>query len=278
MATLKDILARHNRQYGMPPVGSALYDAWPDFAKSLRAVARQFLSSPEYVPSLLGRDGGIDPLYSNGAISSFHEFWTTLPDEFNGRLTFEESDLLPLFCGLADPARFGTVPGRYPDQLQSIRDFLRDTGINCPDILDVGCGIGLGTLELAKELRANLALGITPEPLEIKMARDRFLPHDGRRSAMYAQFADIQAEFAVGSVTDFATDHKFHVITCNGLIGGPIVHGDREMNAFLVNCRRHLLPGGRIFCANSFHEGHRPAVERLMKMAHAIGDWQNWTA
>ena len=239
---------------------------WAEFAWSLRAVARSFLPSVAWVPRLL----------QDGALESILEFWEELP-EYCGRTTFGAEELLPLFCACADPPRFGTDVGRYPEQLVALRDVVPPGGGR---LLDLGCGVGLGTLEAIAELGLAGGVGVTLEPLEAWMAATRQLPHDTVRNRQFAQYAEVSAQFISGDVLEWRGEGDFAVILCNGLAGGRFFSREEQIRRLLEIFEERLAPGGVIALANAFHEGQRVYVERLFTLAcqqgwEVSGTWQN---
>ncbi|MBO4618495.1 MAG: hypothetical protein J5654_00130 [Victivallales bacterium] len=239
---------------------------WREFACSLRSVARAFLPSETWVPHLL----------QDGTLESILEFWEELP-QYSGRVNLDDDELLPFFCACADPPRFGTDIGRYPRQLETLRQMKpRSAG----RLLDLGCGIGLGTLEAVAELGCAEGVGITLEPLEAWMAEMRNLPHDMDRTSHFEPFSQVKAHFVADDVLAYAGEGGFSVILCNGLAGGRFMQKDEQFHALLRVLRSQLAPNGVVALANAFHEGQRHAVQRFLALAREIGwevagNWQN---
>lgn len=222
-----------------------------EYLASLRKVAVAFLGGEEWLPYPLRYQ--VHP--------SLPDFWADLPEHLGGRVLLERDGVLPLLCALADPPSFGTLPGRYPDELKMLKE-IAFTGMR---IADVGCGVGHNTLEIAAELAeyAPQVTGITSERLEVWMAQNRRLPHDRQRERLYRKAI---AQFIWGRAECFHV--KADVIVCNGLIGGRFFNTNEQYHAFLTCCKE---AGAKyVLVANRFHEGRRPAVERFKKMA------KNW--
>ena len=173
---------------------------WREFAQSLRSVARAFLPSAAWVPRLL----------QDGTLESMLEFWEELP-EYSSQISFKESELVVLFCACADPPRFGTDIGRYPLQLETLRQMKLPSSRR---LLDLGCGVGLGTLEAISELGLEGGVGVTQEPLEVWMATTRQLPHDSARSRHFAKYGSVSAQFVAGDVLKWRGEGGFAVILC----------------------------------------------------------------
>ncbi len=236
-----------------------------EFRHSLVTIGEQMLESPDWVPNIL----------RSNDILSLPDFWAMLPDAFAGRVTFAEDELFPLFCAIADPSRFGTSDNRYPAQLQQIGDFVKRTGqgrVVC--ILDLGCGVGLGTYELAQIAAAvgGSAVGVTSEHLEVWMASHRRLPHDAARERLFRRYpVDLPVTFSYGFAESYRDGSQYDVIVCNGLAGGRFLNAAPQLTAFLQTCDTLLAPHGRMFAANRFHEGERSGVERLRAIARQSG-------
>ena len=233
------------------------YEKWlpiGEFCRSLACVARAYLPDESWLPL---------PLRS-GAYLSLPDFWAAMPSCFGGKVCFSEDELLPLLCALADPPRFGTTAGRYPEELAYLKAIVR-VGMS---VLDVGCGVGVNTLEMASALQGASFTGITSEPLEVWMAVNRRLPHDAHREAMMNRF-DGEAVFRRGTAEEFFGNYD--VIVCNGLVGGRFFCKESQYRAFLLCCRTSLRPGGRVLIADRFHEGQQRNLVRFREIAAVSG-------
>lgn len=255
-----------------------------EFLADLARLARTRLPGPEWLPRLLretaasagGCCGGRTPEFP-----SLPDLWRTLPAELAGRVTFAEADLEALWRALANPARFGTGFGRYPEQLRQIRDWAArlPRPSASPEaeplrLLDLGCGTGEGTAEAAGALAAAAgrpvaAVGVTLEPLEVAMAEER-LPHllaaadpEGRCGFCFVAGDACAVPETVGG--------PFDLILANGLVGGRFLDGDAGVRRFLGECARLLASGGRVGLAQRFHGGHQAAVARVAKLARERG-------
>lgn len=234
---------------------------WAEFSHSLRSLAQAFLPSPAWTPRLL----------EESAVETALDFWEEVGD-FCGRATFRQEELLPFFCACADPPRFGTRAGRYPDQLSSLP--------RADALLDLGCGIGLGTLEAARQCKATHVVGVTLEPLEAWMANRRTLPHDALRQQEFRRFQDIPAEFLAGEATSYRGKERFALILCNGLAGGRFLKRREQFLELLKTFDTNLQVGGMVALANSFHPGYRKSTEEFLQTAAELGwtvsgNWRN---
>ena len=232
-----------------------IYEKWlplEEYIVSLRNVARSFLPDEAWLPF---------PLRHRRHFS-LPDFWADLPPELAGRVLLRENELLPLLCALAAPPSFGTAEGRYPRQLRQLRK-MAWTGCR---ILDVGCGTGLNTLEIAQSLKefCPVVTGITGEWLEVWMASTRSLPHYARHKV---RFPDASANFLHGDAERFS--QAADLIVANGLIGGRFICSERQFGNFLDCCEASGAKA--ILAANHFHQGRRAALAAFIEMADARG-------
>lgn len=234
---------------------------WSEFSASMRLLAMHCLPSQEWIPQSL-----LEPSFE-----TLLDFWEDV-ELLVGQATIGTEDFLHrLLCECADPPRFGTRLGRYPEQLAIMG--------RAESLLDLGCGVGLGTLEAARATGAAEVTGVTLEPLEAWMATQRRLPHDLPRSREFAPFKDIHAKFLSGDATEYRGDHRVSLVICNGLAGGRFLKSTPRMKALLETVDANLLPGGRALLANSFHQGFRKSTEDFMQIAAEAGwkvdgDWR----
>lgn len=170
------------------------------------------------------------------------------------------------------PGRFnGAGFGRYPDQLNWLRHWLSNRAESHLRILDAACGSGEGTWELA-ELLAETGWqpeqvqleGWTLEPLEIWAAQTQCLPHQPERENLYQQRVQPLREqgwaerisFNVVDLLEGRTSSGgFDLILCNGLLGGPIIHRQAELQQVVALLAGLLTPYGILLVADHFHGG-----------------------
>lgn len=177
------------------------------------------------------------------------------------------------------PRRHGGAFGRYPAQAAFLRRWLAGNrarvgeGISC---LDAACGTGEGTYELALLLLESgfpadrfRVRGSTLEPLELFSAAHLRFPHDLRREEscrrrveeVFARGGAERMLFTREDLTSAEESGESHdVILCNGLLGGPLMHGKGEAERVLRLLAGRLLPGGILLAADRFHGGWKKAV------------------
>lgn len=178
-------------------------------------------------------------------------------------------------CALAfalfDPRPFGSGLGRYPARLAALAAQRLD---GAPlRVWDAGCATGEGTWELAAALarahseRPVEALGTTPWPLELLMARRGERPHDPARSAALARFVAELSQAAPGRVTvrfergDLARDPApgaFELVACHGVVGGAL-EGEDAARA-LETLATAVAPGGLLSLTDRFRADRAAAA------------------
>lgn len=242
-----------------------------EFAASLRRLGRLVLPHPSWVPAVLAETGR--HLASRCVFPSLPDLWSYLPPAWCGRVTLTVAELPALFAALADPSRFGTAAGRYPDQLARLREVGRRRAGELT-LLDVGCGTGEGTREALAVLRETggrvRAIGVTREPLEAWMAANGCFPH---RSAEPMPPAMPGLHFVAGDAAALPLHGHVSVILCNGLIGGQFLRTDAAFHSLLAEFARLLSPDGWILAGCRFHAGREASLTRFRELAAARG-WQ----
>jgi SAM-dependent methyltransferase len=178
------------------------------------------------------------------------------------------------------PPRFnGAGFGRYPGQLAWLQKYLfglRAEGKTSLRTLDAACGSGEGAWELAELLTAHgwkpeqaKVEGWTLEPLEVWAAEQQRLPHAPKRQQQYQQRVQPLLEQGWGSRVNFKAvdlltenlgDKTFDLILCNGLLGGPIINQQPDLERVVAVLSRLLAPEGILLAANHFHGGWQKQV------------------
>ncbi len=311
-AAVAAILAGHNRRWGarldgfrayagapwwspgliITPELRGRYEGWlpvAEFCADLACLGRAFLPAPSWVPRRL-RSGGIEPGRGPEAPLSLPDLWARLPPRIAARVAFDDAELPALFAALADPPRFGTDSARYEAQRAALGAYCRGAAGDGRrlTVVDLACGVGLGTYEAAAAAAASGApprvLGLTLEPLEAWMASRCCLPHDPDREPRLRRLA-AQAPPVAFLAADvrrlpLGLGNAVDVILCNGLIGGEHLQRLDDMAAVLREARRLLVAAGVLLVANRFHDGCRAAVERFAALArtagwHVDGTWHD---
>lgn len=189
------------------------------------------------------------------------------------------------------PHHYGGGFDRYPLQSQWLLAWLKerarsfDGGIR---ILDSACGSGEGTYQVAELLReagySGRSCGVhgsTLEEIELFAAAHLYFPHDPRREREYrARTAPLLSAadapllaFYRDRVDSVPEGEPYHLVLCNGLLGGPMLHDDAALGAAFAGLAARLLPGGVLLAADRFHAGWRIKVpaERLCVLMEKQG-------
>lgn len=188
------------------------------------------------------------------------------------------------------PKQHGGDFVRYPVQMRALAAWLsRRSGTSTLNCLDAACGTGEGTWDLAGAL---LAAGFSPEDVAIKgftlgalelfAAAHAFFPHDINRQYAYreeiAPYLDAgMAERMLFRQVDLRWDNgcqeTYGVIICNGLLGGPMLHGRGSVERVVDMLAASLEPGGILMAADRFHAGWHKVFprERLKEILVGCG-------
>ncbi len=240
-----------------------------EFVASLRRLGRLVLPHSSWIPAVLAETGR--HLASRCVFPSLPDLWSYLPPVWEDRVTLTVEELPALFAALADPSRFGTAAGRYPDQLARLREWTADWPGE-RTLLDVGCGTGEGTREALAALLGTgckvRAVGVTREPLEAWMAANGCFPH---RPAEPLPPVLPGLHFLAGDATALPLHGSFSVILCNGLIGGQFLRTDAAFHSLLSEFARLLGPGGVVLAGCRFHAGREAALARFRELAETAG-------
>ena len=178
------------------------------------------------------------------------------------------------------PERFYGGIGRYPVQQGFIMAWLITRKNGTVRCLDAACGTGGDTYGLALLLSEHGFLpdqirivAWTLEPLEVWAATQRRFPHDRRReaalrgatAALFQRGYDRSISFRCQDILQPSPPENggeevdgngcYDLILCNGLLGGPIIHGKEQLDRAVANLAELLAPGGILLAADSFHGG-----------------------
>jgi SAM-dependent methyltransferase len=228
---------------------------------------------------LYPHDFGTNPLF---AVLSWPDFLASLQLT---PLTFNPSTLLQLLatdgtyrhaflCAVAIPRSYGGSFGRYPRQVAFLAAWLAAHRVRLAGgvtLLDAACGCGEGTYEAAEMqleqgwMRESSRVdGATLEPLELVAAAFGSFPNDPPRAAAFrSRIAQFLQKGGGGMIRFFCEDvcrpvepfEQYDVILCNGLLGGPLLHGKAALAAAVRSLVARLTPGGILLVADRFHQG-----------------------
>lgn len=178
------------------------------------------------------------------------------------------------------PHHFGGGFDRYPLQSRWVEDRLREQFGRPPGgirLLDSACGSGEGCYGLAEIARRAGAggerltvHGSTLEPVELFAAAHAFFPHDperereyrGRVAPLLERDAAVEFEFYLDEIGTENRREPYHLVLCNGLLGGPLMHDPEELSRGIAALASRLVPGGVLLAADRFHAGWRLRVPK----------------
>lgn len=173
------------------------------------------------------------------------------------------------------PNHHGGSFSRYPDQIRFLEGWVTQRRAflsQQTDTLDAACGTGEGTYDVAGLLlkcgipsRAQRVHGCSLEPLEVFAAAHCCFPHDPEREE---RFRSISVPLFTAQATSgmlFFQDNimrqptreekPYDIILCNGLLGGPILHGADLLEKAIASLVKRLKAGGVLLAADRFHGG-----------------------
>lgn len=202
------------------------------------------------------------------------------PGELIRNIANNESLRQKVLSSLLNPVRYGGGFGRYSGQMEFIAAWLKDrikSGGSSLQLLDAACGSGEQCYELASLLQnsgINKGMatinGVTIEPLELVTAAHGWFPHDKERQADFHH--KVKPLLAMGSelIRFIAADienpqwscESYDLIICNGLIGGPLLHGEKRVGLVLNSLAGRLKKKGLLLIADRFHDGWRRKTPR----------------
>jgi len=196
------------------------------------------------------------------------------PAEMLGRLAAEDRFRQAFLSALFVPRSFGGSFGRYPRQVAFLSAWLADARgrlSGAAALLDAACGCGESTYEAGEILLEegyNVELsrvdGSTLEPLELLSAAFGYYPNDAQRSAIFRTRVGPLLDRGGGGMIRFfredicnTSDSGVHydVIICNGLLGGPLLHGRAALARAVDSLAGRLKSGGLLLAADCFHQG-----------------------
>jgi len=194
-----------------------------------------------------------------------------------------------LFSALL-PEHHGGSFLRYPEQIDFLKSWISrrssflSGGIRC---LDAACGTGEGTYDIAGLLQncgipsqARQIHGCSLEPLEVFAAAHGCFPHDPERQMRFrARMEPLFNAHATDRMLFFrdtvmrhptAEENPYDIILCNGLLGGPFLHGKERLENALTALAKRLKTGGVLLATDRFHGGWKKenppsGIEEIMR-------------
>ena len=191
------------------------------------------------------------------------------------------------------PDHHGGCFRRYPGQADFLEGWLTRRRLPLSRVvrcLDAACGAGEGTYDLADLLlrcdipsQAQQVHGSSLEPLEVFTAAHGYFPHDPERQKRFRTFVEpLFAAHATDNMLFFrdnimrppTLDEKpYDIILCNGLLGGPFLHGQEMLENAIAALAKRLKAGGIFLAADRFHGGWKKEnpPTRIVEFMRRIG-------
>jgi chemotaxis methyl-accepting protein methylase len=190
-------------------------------------------------------------------------------------LIIDESFRVRFLFSVFLPKHHGGTFSRYPDQISFLEGWItpRMTLLSQEtEILDTACGTGEGTYDIAGLLLkcgipscAQRVHGCSLEPLEVFAAAHGCFPHDPEREERFrsitvplftAQATSGMLFFQDNIMRQPTREEKpYDIILCNGLLGGPFLHGPDLLQKAIASLAKRLKAGGVLLAADRFHGG-----------------------
>jgi chemotaxis methyl-accepting protein methylase len=247
-----------------------MYLPYADIRDTIRRLVKLSLHGHHPAPPTLEKaDSWIDLLHRLPA-----EHAIVNPARFIARLAIDDAARMKFLFSIYLPAQYGGGFGRYPAQNTFLMNWLTDNIHRLPRplyCLDAACGSGEGSYELVRALLESgvtaaevRVTGVTISPLEIFAAAHACFPHSPERELRYREVVKQMADAGVLSGISFtAADLRdvellpgcYHVIICNGILGGPHLHKREEVESLVARLADSLAKGGILLAADRFHAG-----------------------
>ena len=249
------------------------------------------MSQVRAVFDLLLRRGCRFPLLLNGSYLQSAASWLDLlgklrpqpaqadPTTLLRELAQDAGKRKSFLFSLLLPHHFGGAFDRYPLQSDWIAAWLKNNiGKLKGELraLDSACGSGEGSYGLVELLESaglggvgSVVHGSTLEPIELFAAAHVLFPHDPDREREYRNRVAtlltkpeaVTMEFYLDEVGSAKTGReRYHIVLCNGLLGGPLMHKPDELAGAIGALASRLAPGGVLLAADRFHAGWRLRV------------------
>jgi SAM-dependent methyltransferase len=135
----------------------------------------------------------------------------------------------------------------YAAECDLLEDIFRTAARPVRSVLDLGCGTGRHSVELAG--RGYDLVGVDRSPAMLERARAR---------AQASTALEHQPEFVEGDVRDLSLAKRFDAVLCMFAVLGYQIEAE-GLRATLAGVRRHLEPGGLFI----FDVWYGPAVEAI---------------
>jgi SAM-dependent methyltransferase len=191
------------------------------------------------------------------------------------KLIIDESFRVRFLFSAFLPNHHGGTFSRYPDQISFLEGWITQRRAflsQKTDTLDAACGTGEGTYDVAGLLlkcgipsRAQRVHGCSLEPLEVFAAAHCCFPHNPEREERFrsitvplftAQATSGMLFFQDNIMRQPTREEKpYDIILCNGLLGGPFLHGPEMLGCAIAALANRLKAGGVLLAADSFHGG-----------------------
>ncbi len=212
------------------------------------------------------------------------EFRRVNPAELLRSLIADEVFRFRFIFSVFLPRHHGGGFGRYPEQSVFVRSWLKmnrsrlGRSVCC---LDAACGTGEGTFDLALLLAEEgippecmQVHGSTLEAVEIFAAAHGYFPHDPDRQKAYRQ--RIQPLISAGAAAricfrqedlnqpDSGAVGGYDLILCNGLLGGPALYTQKDIEQVIGVLVERLKPEGILLATDRFHDGWKKSVPKKL--------------
>lgn len=191
------------------------------------------------------------------------------------KLLVDESFRIRFLFNALLPTQHGGTFLRYPDQISFLEGWIAQRKVflsreaRC---LDVACGTGEGTYDVAGLLvkcgipcHVQQVHGCSLEPLEVFTAAHGYFPQNPEREQRFRTITEPLFTAHVTSGMLFFRDDimrqptpeekPYGIILCNGLLGGPFLHGEELLTNAITALAKRLKAGGIILAADRFHGG-----------------------
>lgn len=227
-------------------------------------------------------------------LQRLHRTWPAVdPGRLLERLTKDDDNRIRFIFTLMLPAQHGGSFHRYPGQTLFLDNWIQRRSLHRRGeirVLDAACGTGESSYELAMILRSRgvsarhcRVHGCSLEIFELFAAAHGFFPHDPGKELVYRGIINrLLRDGGTGGIVFFQGDvthppqpeeKPYHVILCNGLLGGPYIHTRESVATAIESLAARLGPGGIMLISDRFHGGWKKKMpqERLKEIFRKKG-------